>query len=75
MTTGRRQACRTSTTQHPSSTHWPPTGAAGSWRSLPRATSRPGAPHRRSGHTDAFAELTTRMGYWVDLDDAYRTMD
>ncbi|MEU5833555.1 isoleucine--tRNA ligase [Streptomyces diacarni] len=25
-------------------------------------------------HTDAFAELTTRMGYWVDLDDAYRTM-
>ena len=26
-------------------------------------------------HTDAFAELTERMGYWVDLDDAYRTMD
>jgi isoleucyl-tRNA synthetase len=26
-------------------------------------------------HTDAFSELTTRMGYWVDLDDAYRTMD
>ncbi|MFD5556316.1 isoleucine--tRNA ligase [Streptomyces sp. NPDC127068] len=26
-------------------------------------------------HTDAFAELTNRMGYWVDLDDAYRTMD
>ncbi|MGP3981318.1 isoleucine--tRNA ligase [Streptomyces sp. KR80] len=26
-------------------------------------------------HTDAFAELTTRMGYWVDLDDAYWTMD
>ncbi|MDG9706392.1 isoleucine--tRNA ligase [Streptomyces sp. DH37] len=26
-------------------------------------------------HTDAFAELTTRMGYWVDMDDAYRTMD
>ncbi|RKN06097.1 isoleucine--tRNA ligase [Streptomyces radicis] len=26
-------------------------------------------------HTDAFAELTTRMGYWVDLDHAYRTMD
>jgi isoleucyl-tRNA synthetase len=26
-------------------------------------------------HTDAFAELTDRMGYWVDLDDAYRTMD
>ncbi|SEF63315.1 Isoleucyl-tRNA synthetase [Actinacidiphila yanglinensis] len=26
-------------------------------------------------HTDAFAELTRRMGYWVDLDDAYRTMD
>ncbi|WP_405560526.1 isoleucine--tRNA ligase [Streptomyces sp. NBC_01180] len=26
-------------------------------------------------HTDAFAELTTRMGYWVDLDNAYRTMD
>ncbi len=26
-------------------------------------------------HTDAFDELTTRMGYWVDLDDAYRTMD
>ncbi|WP_369200859.1 isoleucine--tRNA ligase [Streptomyces sp. PU-14G] len=26
-------------------------------------------------HTDAFAELTTRMGYWVDLDDAYRTMN
>ncbi|WP_433548079.1 isoleucine--tRNA ligase [Streptomyces sp. CA-294286] len=26
-------------------------------------------------HTDAFAELTQRMGYWVDLDDAYRTMD
>ncbi|MEE1942256.1 isoleucine--tRNA ligase [Streptomyces sp. TRM 70361] len=26
-------------------------------------------------HTDAFAELTTRMGYWVDLDEAYRTMD
>jgi isoleucyl-tRNA synthetase len=26
-------------------------------------------------HTDAFAELTTRMGYWVDLDAAYRTMD
>ncbi|UGY90866.1 isoleucine--tRNA ligase [Streptomyces gobiensis] len=26
-------------------------------------------------YTDAFAELTQRMGYWVDLDDAYRTMD
>jgi isoleucyl-tRNA synthetase len=26
-------------------------------------------------HTDAFAELTGRMGYWVDMDDAYRTMD
>ncbi|MBL1066786.1 isoleucine--tRNA ligase [Streptomyces sp. 7-21] len=26
-------------------------------------------------HTDAFAELTTRMGYWTDLDDAYWTMD
>ncbi|MGK5520594.1 isoleucine--tRNA ligase [Micromonospora sp. URMC 107] len=26
-------------------------------------------------HTDAFAELTRRMGYWVDLGDAYRTMD
>ncbi|MEV3874014.1 isoleucine--tRNA ligase [Streptomyces sp. NPDC049906] len=26
-------------------------------------------------HTDAFAALTNRMGYWVDLDDAYRTMD
>jgi isoleucyl-tRNA synthetase len=26
-------------------------------------------------HTDSFAELTTRMGYWVDLDEAYRTMD
>lgn len=26
-------------------------------------------------HTDAFADLTTRMGYWVDLDDAYRTMN
>ncbi|WP_405678531.1 isoleucine--tRNA ligase [Streptomyces sp. NBC_01511] len=26
-------------------------------------------------HTDAFAELTTRMGYWVDLDEAYWTMN
>jgi isoleucyl-tRNA synthetase len=26
-------------------------------------------------HTDEFAALTERMGYWVDLDDAYRTMD
>ncbi|MFC7216693.1 isoleucine--tRNA ligase [Streptomyces polyrhachis] len=26
-------------------------------------------------HTDAFSELTTRMGYWVDLEDAYVTMD
>jgi isoleucyl-tRNA synthetase len=26
-------------------------------------------------HTDAFTELTTRMGYWVDLENAYRTMD
>ncbi|BCJ40126.1 isoleucine--tRNA ligase [Actinoplanes ianthinogenes] len=26
-------------------------------------------------HTDAFTELTHRMGYWVDMDDAYRTMD
>ncbi|GAB2836397.1 isoleucine--tRNA ligase [Streptomyces daliensis] len=26
-------------------------------------------------HTDAFAALTTRMGYWVDMDDAYRTMN
>ncbi|MDI5970264.1 isoleucine--tRNA ligase [Streptomyces sp. SL13] len=25
-------------------------------------------------HTDAFADLTTRMGYWVDLEDAYWTM-
>ncbi|MFI6283639.1 isoleucine--tRNA ligase [Streptomyces sp. NPDC051018] len=25
-------------------------------------------------HTDAFAQLTDRMGYWVDLDDAYWTM-
>ncbi|SOD58663.1 Isoleucyl-tRNA synthetase [Streptomyces zhaozhouensis] len=26
-------------------------------------------------HTDAFDELTRRMGYWVDLAGAYRTMD
>ncbi len=26
-------------------------------------------------HVDAFAELTTRMGYWVDMDHPYRTMD
>ncbi|GAA2140843.1 isoleucine--tRNA ligase [Streptomyces synnematoformans] len=26
-------------------------------------------------HTDAFAALTERMGYWVDLDDAYWTMN
>ncbi|UED83671.1 isoleucine--tRNA ligase [Streptomyces profundus] len=26
-------------------------------------------------HTDVFQELTTRMGYWVDLPGAYRTMD
>jgi len=26
-------------------------------------------------HVDAFAELTERLGYWVDLDRAYRTMD
>ncbi|MEU5268713.1 isoleucine--tRNA ligase [Streptomyces hygroscopicus] len=26
-------------------------------------------------HTDAFAELTTRMGYWTDLDGAYWTMN
>ncbi len=25
-------------------------------------------------HVDAFTELTTRMGYWVNLDDAYVTM-
>jgi isoleucyl-tRNA synthetase len=26
-------------------------------------------------YTDAFAQLTERMGYWVDIDDAYWTMD
>ncbi|WP_432558766.1 isoleucine--tRNA ligase [Granulicoccus sp. GXG6511] len=26
-------------------------------------------------HVGAFAELTTRMGYWVNMDDAYWTMD
>ena len=26
-------------------------------------------------HVDAFAEFTQRMGYWVDLSRAYRTMD
>jgi isoleucyl-tRNA synthetase len=26
-------------------------------------------------HVDAFAEFTERMGYWVDLSQAYRTMD
>jgi isoleucyl-tRNA synthetase len=26
-------------------------------------------------HVDAFAEFTDRMGYWVDLSQAYRTMD
>ena len=26
-------------------------------------------------HVDAFTELTNRMGYWVNLDDAYVTMD
>ncbi|MCW2620068.1 MAG: ileS, partial [Modestobacter sp.] len=26
-------------------------------------------------HVDAFAELTNRMGYWVDMSAAYRTMD
>jgi isoleucyl-tRNA synthetase len=25
-------------------------------------------------HVDAFAQMTERMGYWVDLDDAYWTM-
>jgi isoleucyl-tRNA synthetase len=26
-------------------------------------------------HVDAFAEFTRRMGYWIDLSQAYRTMD
>ncbi|TWD83500.1 isoleucyl-tRNA synthetase [Kribbella amoyensis] len=26
-------------------------------------------------HVDAFADLTTRMGYWVNMDHPYRTMD
>ena len=26
-------------------------------------------------HVDAFTALTTRMGYWIDLSTAYRTMD
>ncbi|MGH3301521.1 MAG: isoleucine--tRNA ligase [Streptosporangiaceae bacterium] len=26
-------------------------------------------------HVDAFAEFTGRMGYWIDLSQAYRTMD
>ncbi|MGW5359990.1 isoleucine--tRNA ligase [Actinopolymorpha pittospori] len=26
-------------------------------------------------HVDAFTELTERMGYWVDMSKAYRTMD
>jgi len=26
-------------------------------------------------HVDAFEELTTRLGYWIDLSSAYRTMD
>jgi isoleucyl-tRNA synthetase len=26
-------------------------------------------------HVDAFAEFTWRMGYWIDLSQAYRTMD
>ncbi len=26
-------------------------------------------------HVDAFEELTTRLGYWVDMPNAYRTMD
>jgi isoleucyl-tRNA synthetase len=26
-------------------------------------------------HVDAFAAMTERMGYWIDLSDAYRTMD
>jgi len=26
-------------------------------------------------HVDTFEELTTRMGYWVDMADPYRTMD
>ncbi|MBV9381637.1 MAG: isoleucine--tRNA ligase [Streptosporangiaceae bacterium] len=26
-------------------------------------------------HVDAFSALTERMGYWIDLSDAYRTMD
>ncbi|WP_405057877.1 isoleucine--tRNA ligase [Kribbella sp. NBC_01505] len=26
-------------------------------------------------HVDAFAELTTRMGYWVDMEHPYKTMD
>jgi isoleucyl-tRNA synthetase len=26
-------------------------------------------------HVDEFERMTTRMGYWVDLGDAYRTMD
>ncbi len=26
-------------------------------------------------HVDEFAEMTTRMGYWVNMDEAYWTMD
>ena len=26
-------------------------------------------------HVDAFTDLTERMGYWIDLSKAYRTMD
>ena len=26
-------------------------------------------------HVDAFEDMTTRMGYWVDMPGAYRTMD
>ncbi len=74
-----RRAARPAGTATACPSSWP---SRRNWASTASPTSRRTASRRStrrcresvSRHVDAFTELTERMGYWVNLDEAYWTM-
>ena len=52
-----------------------PLGQAARSRSTASRSSTRSAGSRCSAHVDEFEEMTERMAYWVDMSQAYRTMD
>ena len=68
---GTATACRSSSRSRRSSASRPRTTSSGSGS----PSSTPAAARRCSATSRTGTALTERIGFWIDLDDAYRTLD